>query len=140
MLPIFVAADQFAYVFAAGAIASPGDLLVDKLLQVIWQRNIHSAHRAKIASMAKFGKVPFPQREGDSRSGRAVTVEIERQLQISPAFFRSMIGWNSDPRRTSKHRDMFVTGLVGTICFNIWQPDCVILYGISGKFVRFYDP
>lgn len=57
MLPIFVAADQLADVFAAGAIASSGDLLVDELLQVIRQRNIHSAHRAKIAGMAKFGKV-----------------------------------------------------------------------------------
>ncbi|WP_064837779.1 hypothetical protein [Rhizobium phaseoli] len=46
MLPIFVAADQFSDVFAAGAIASPGDLLVDELLQVIGQGNIHSAHRA----------------------------------------------------------------------------------------------
>ncbi|ANL57342.1 hypothetical protein AMC86_PD00883 (plasmid) [Rhizobium phaseoli] len=57
MLPIFVAADQFADVFAAGAIASPGDLLVDELFQVIGQGNTHSAHRAKMARLAKFGKV-----------------------------------------------------------------------------------
>lgn len=57
MLPIFVATDQLTDVFAAGSIASSGDLLVDKLRQVIRQRNIHSAHRAKIVRMAKYGKV-----------------------------------------------------------------------------------
>lgn len=40
MLPIFVAADQFADVFAAGSTASPGDLLVDELLQAIGCREI----------------------------------------------------------------------------------------------------
>lgn len=34
MLPIFVVTDQLADVFAAGTITSPGDLLVDELLQV----------------------------------------------------------------------------------------------------------
>lgn len=53
MLPIFVAADQFADVFAAGAIASSGDLLVDELLQVIGQGNIHGAHPAMISGVGK---------------------------------------------------------------------------------------
>jgi len=35
MLPVFVATDQLAYVLAAGTIASPGDLLVDEVLQVV---------------------------------------------------------------------------------------------------------
>lgn len=37
MLPISVAADQLAYVFATGAITSADDLLIDEVLQVLRQ-------------------------------------------------------------------------------------------------------
>lgn len=56
MLPISVAADQLAYVFATAAITSPDDLLTDEVLQVLRQRDIHGAHSATIAR--KGGSVP----------------------------------------------------------------------------------
>ena len=90
MLPIFVATDQLADVFAAGTIAWPGDLLVDELLQVIRQRNIHSAHWAKIASMAKFGKARNPGGGYRSRQALATLAKLNAHVRIPPASLRSL--------------------------------------------------
>ena len=56
MLSIPISADELAHIFAAGAEASSGNLLIDIGLECVGQGNIHRAHVPTVAPMAKIGK------------------------------------------------------------------------------------
>lgn len=55
MRPVVIPANQFADVFAAGAIAALLDLLVDECPQSLGQGDIHGTHAGKLGTLAKFG-------------------------------------------------------------------------------------
>jgi len=54
---IFIFANQFPQVFAAGAIQALTNLRVHKRLEGIGQGNVHGAHAHSLDVMAKFGKI-----------------------------------------------------------------------------------
>jgi hypothetical protein len=61
MLLVMVLTDQLPHVFAAGAVTTLPDLLIDEGLECVGQGNVHGAHGASLASLAKFGKIPLSQ-------------------------------------------------------------------------------
>ncbi|MEJ0003667.1 MAG: hypothetical protein WDN30_09045 [Pararobbsia sp.] len=56
MLALLIPADQFADIFAAGAVPAFDNLIVDKTLQRLGEGNVHRAHDTYASSLAKFGK------------------------------------------------------------------------------------
>ena len=52
-----VLSDQFAHVFAAGAITTLADLFIDEGPERVRQGNVHGAHGASLDKLAKFGKL-----------------------------------------------------------------------------------
>ena len=59
MQPILILADQLAHIFATGAKATAGNLLVNKRLQRIGEGDVHRAHARILDALAKFGKPEF---------------------------------------------------------------------------------
>lgn len=56
MLAILIPADQFAHIFAAGAVTALIDLLIHEGLERIRQGDVHRAHELRLDSLAKFGE------------------------------------------------------------------------------------
>jgi hypothetical protein len=56
LLSVLVFANQFAHVFAVGAVATLRHLAVDKRFERVGQRNVHGGHEGSLAILANFGK------------------------------------------------------------------------------------
>jgi hypothetical protein len=61
MLLVVVLANQLSHVFAAGAVPTLPDLLIDEGLECVGQGDVHGAHGASLASLAKIGNIPLSQ-------------------------------------------------------------------------------